>query len=64
MDNRSDINDGAECPFCLEPMGLEQREQGSWLVCPNGCPTDTEVAPRKPPAAETPPARTRKAGSS
>ncbi|HYL34503.1 MAG TPA: hypothetical protein VEV17_01175 [Bryobacteraceae bacterium] len=47
-----------ECPFCLGPMQTEDREGRTWLVCPNGCATEVEVPPRKPPevAVEASPA--------
>lgn len=64
MENPAGINAGAECPFCFEQMSLERRERSMWLVCPNGCPTETEVAPRKPPTVEVPLARAHKAGAS
>jgi hypothetical protein len=40
-----------QCPFCLERMCLEERDAGAWLICPNGCPTEVEVPPRKPAAS-------------
>jgi hypothetical protein len=42
----------AECPFCFEQMQKEAREGCLWLVCPNGCPTEFELLPRKPAADE------------
>jgi hypothetical protein len=32
-----------ECPFCFDRMQAEFREDVLWLVCPNGCPTETEA---------------------
>jgi len=64
MENPADISEGAECPFCFERMTLEERERTTWLVCPNGCPTESEVVPRKPAAAEIRPTCARKAGAS
>lgn len=52
-----EIEDTAECPFCLERMQLEDRAGTGWLVCPNGCPTEIEApelkAAPKAPEAET-----------
>ena len=42
-----------ECPFCLDRMRTKNLKGGVWLVCPNGCPTDLEIAPRKPAATES-----------
>ena len=66
MENPPDISEDAECPFCFERMTLEERDRSTWLVCPNGCPTEAELVPRKPPASEAEPPLTRshKAGSS
>jgi len=36
-----------ECPVCLGVMALEERSGVAWLVCPNGCPTETEAPQRK-----------------
>lgn len=63
-----EMNESSECPLCLEQMQLEDREQQSWLVCPNGCPTDMEIViPKKPPEAadiNVPVLRARASGSS
>ena len=45
-------NDVAECPFCLGRMQLEDREGESWMVCPNGCPTELQI-PASNPVSET-----------
>jgi hypothetical protein len=46
-------NDVAECPFCFGRMQLEDRDGESWMVCPNGCPTELQVPTPKPPVSET-----------
>jgi hypothetical protein len=46
-------NDEAECPFCFGRMQLEDRDGESWMVCPNGCPTELQILTPKPPASET-----------
>jgi hypothetical protein len=33
-------------------MQLEDRDGREWLVCPNGCATEFEAPPRKPPGSE------------
>lgn len=45
-----DQHEATECPFCLERMQSEEREEDILFVCPNGCPT--EIVVRKPPAPE------------
>ena len=45
-------NDVAECPFCLGRMELEDRDLESWLVCPNGCPTELQIPTPNPPMSE------------
>jgi hypothetical protein len=42
-----------ECPFCLDRMRAKNLNGSMWLVCPNGCPTELEMAPRKPAATES-----------
>ena len=42
----------SECPLCLGPMQLEERDGAAWLFCPNGCPTEFEAPIRKPAAIE------------
>jgi hypothetical protein len=33
-------------------MGFEERDAGgTWLACPNGCPTEVQVPPRQPVAS-------------
>jgi hypothetical protein len=63
-----EMNESSECPLCLEQMQIEDREQQSWLVCPNGCPTDMEIViPKKPPESadiSVPVLRARASGSS
>ncbi|MGD1090507.1 MAG: hypothetical protein ABSB35_00790 [Bryobacteraceae bacterium] len=44
-----DQHEATECPFCLERMLSEEREEDILFVCPNGCPT--EIVVRKPPAS-------------
>jgi hypothetical protein len=51
-----------ECPFCFDRMRIEDRGGIGWLVCPNGCPTETE-APVTKPAEEEEPAVRRAAGA-
>ena len=51
--NSMQPNDVAECPFCLGRMQLEDRDGESWMVCPNGCPTELQVLTPKPPVSET-----------
>ena len=46
-------NDVAECPFCLGRMQLEDREGESWMVCPNGCPTELQIPAPESLVAET-----------
>ena len=46
-------NDVAECPFCLGRMQLEDRDGESWMVCPNGCPTELQVLSPEHPVSET-----------
>ncbi len=48
-----ETKEGAECPLCLEQMEIEERDGRTWLVCPNGCPTEAEVLLRKPPESES-----------
>ncbi len=48
-----ETTEGAECPLCLEQMQIEERDGRTWLVCPNGCPTETELLLRKPPGSES-----------
>jgi hypothetical protein len=49
-----EIDDPAECPFCLGRMQLEDRDGESWMVCPNGCPTELQIpVPNKLPVPET-----------
>lgn len=45
-------------------MEIEDRDGREWLVCPNGCATECEAPPRKPPEveAEAEPVRARAAG--
>jgi len=38
----------SECPVCMGKMQLEEREDATWLVCPNGCPTETPAPPLAP----------------
>ena len=38
-----EIDDLAECPFCLGRMQLEDRDGESWMVCPNGCSTELQI---------------------
>jgi hypothetical protein len=38
-------------------MEIEDRGGREWLVCPNGCATECEAPPRKPPASEEEPAQ-------
>ena len=45
-------NDVAECPFCFGRMQLEERDQESWMVCPNGCPTELQIPTPKPVVSE------------
>jgi len=33
-------------------MQEEDRDGNTWLVCPNGCATEYEAPPRKPPGVE------------
>jgi len=47
-----ETNESAECPLCLERMQPEDRAGSTWMICPNGCPTELEVALAKPPSAE------------
>jgi hypothetical protein len=56
-------SDPVECPFCMERMQLEMREETTWLICPNGCATEIEVVVRKPADAEPGPSRIRAAQS-
>jgi hypothetical protein len=49
----TETNEGTECPLCLEHMQVEKRGGKTWLVCPNGCPTEAEVLLRKPPESES-----------
>jgi hypothetical protein len=57
-----DIDDAAECPFCLGRMQLDESDGESWMVCPNGCPTEFQVPA---PISEAPAAlEARAAGSS
>ena len=62
-----DTDATAECPFCFDRMEREERDGTTWLVCPNGCPTEYEEIPRKPPRneseAETPGEQTRSVGA-
>ncbi len=46
-------NDVAECPFCLGRMQLEDRDGESWMVCPNGCPTELRILVPEPAVPET-----------
>ena len=46
--NPMDETEPVECPFCMESMQVEERDQTAWLICPNGCPTEMEIAVRKP----------------
>lgn len=46
-----ETNQPAECPLCLARMQLEYRDGVTWLACPNGCPTESVLLPRRP--AET-----------
>jgi hypothetical protein len=48
-----EMTEGAECPLCLEEMQTEERDGRTWLVCPNGCPTETEFLLPKPPESES-----------
>ena len=61
-------NEVAECPFCFGRMQLEDRDGESWLVCPNGCPTELQIPTPKPPLSEVqtsvPVLQARAAGSS
>src|SRR5579871_4943526 len=41
VENPEEISE-RECPVCLGVMALEERGEVEWLVCPNGCPTETE----------------------
>jgi hypothetical protein len=43
-----------ECPFCFDRMRVEDRSGIDWLVCPNGCPTETEAPVAQPAEAEEP----------
>jgi hypothetical protein len=57
--------DVAECPFCLGRMQLEDCDGESWMVCPNGCPTELPVPAPELPVSEAPVVqRTRAAGFS
>ena len=57
--------DAAECPFCFGRMQLEAGEKESWMVCPNGCPTEFRIADPAPAALEaTAEPQARAAGSS
>jgi hypothetical protein len=63
------LNEADECPFCLGPMEIEDRDGHEWRVCPNGCATEYEAPGRVEPMAEVEPepagpsVRTRGAGS-
>ena len=46
--------DVAECPFCLGRMQLEEHDGESWMVCPNGCPTELLIPVAERPASEAP----------
>jgi hypothetical protein len=52
-----DETEPVECPFCFERMQLEERDETAWMICPNGCPTEIEVAIRKPADSEDAPFR-------
>jgi hypothetical protein len=53
METAVEPSETTECPFCLGQMRVEECEGKTWLVCPNSCPTEYEVVPRKPVATET-----------
>ncbi|MDP8980742.1 MAG: hypothetical protein M3O35_09140 [Acidobacteriota bacterium] len=42
-------NEIAECPFCWERMQQEDRDGSTWLICPNGCPTELEIIAERAP---------------
>jgi len=56
-----DIDDAAECPFCLGRMQLDETDGESWMVCPNGCPTEFQISA---PIPEVPALPARAAASS
>jgi len=45
----------SECPLCLCRMQVDEHNDTAWLSCPNGCPTEFEVAVRKPAEMELQP---------
>jgi hypothetical protein len=51
--NALDTDIDNECPFCMERMEFVKGGGRTLLVCPNGCPTETETVPRKPPQVES-----------
>lgn len=57
-------NDLAECPFCLGRMQLEDRDGESWMVCPNGCPTELKILTPQPAIADPAALHVRAASSS
>jgi len=57
-------DDVAECPFCFGRMQLEDRDGESWMVCPNGCPTELQIPVPKPAVSDPAALHVRAASSS